>query len=172
MPNARTMKRTFCATQLGLQPGNATVGLWATQLAGGIYSLHKIAALSTSIVSIPIPHAPRGGLPSNEDASISIIEIFYQVTVAGLTSAPTAVLNRKSCPGGTGSGVVANTTFAQSLTFAGLDSVGIAIGSHIAVITPTVPTTLADSEAIVATITMNEAATSVLDIYGITVTYI
>lgn len=173
MPQSRTLKRSYNAAQLGLQVGNATTGVWATQLSAGIYSLHKAAASSTSVVNLPIPHGPRGGLPTCEDAQIALIEVFYKVSTANLTSAPTVALNRHTFPGGTGTGTVASTAVTQVLSFAGADGVGTAFAApnHIAVVTITTPFVMDDSDSLILTLTMNEAATSVLDIFGITVTY-
>ena len=145
-------------------------------VTSGLVSYRKAAAATTSVVQIQIPHAPRGGFPYNEDTAISIIEVFYAVTTAALTSAPTVVLNKQTYPGGTGTGFAATSTIAQSLTFAGVDAVGTAAGagaagSHIAVVTVSTLAAALDTESTILTITMNEAATSVLDIFGITVTY-
>jgi hypothetical protein len=158
---------------------NATTGVWTLALSAagapaGSITLHKAAAATTSVLHIPIPMAPRGD--PNEDAQPSIIEAFYLVTTANLTGAPTAVLNKMSYPGGAGTGLAALAAATQSLTFAGVDGVGTvagaaAAGSHIAVVTITTPATLADSDDLALQLTMNEAATSVLDFFGITVTY-
>jgi hypothetical protein len=174
MPSARTLKRSYSAAQLGLQAGNATTGVWATQLSSNIYSLHKAAAATTSVVNLGIPGGPRGGIPTNEDAQVSIIEVFYKVSTANLTSAPTAILNLLTMPGGTGTGIVARSAVTQVLTFAGVDTVGTTStnGDHIAVVTITTPFTMLDSDHLNLSLTMNEAATSVLDIFGITVTYV
>ena len=177
MGSNRTLKRTHNIAQLGLQPTNATTGVWTIQLSSGIFTLHKAAASTTSVVNIPIPHGPRGGQPTNEDASPSVIEVFYLVSTANLTGAPTVALNKHTMLGGTGTGVTSSATVANSLTFAGVDGVGTAFGTattgaHIAVVTITTPVTLADTDSLVLTITMNEASTSVLDISGIAVTYL
>lgn len=172
MAPARTLKRSYSAAQLGLQAGNATTGVWATQLSSSLYSLHKAAAGTTSVVNIAVPPGPRGGLPTNEDAQVSIIEVFYKVTTAVLTSAPTVVLSLNTQPGGTGSGTVSRSAVTQVLSFAGADSVGTAVADHIAVVTVSTPFTMLDSDHLILTITMNEGATSVLDLFGITVTYV
>lgn len=178
MANARTLKRSFNIAQLGLSPSSATTGAWTTQLSSGLVSLHKAAAGTTSVLNIPIPNGPKGGIPYCEDAQISIVELFYLVSTANLTSAPTIVMNRHTMPGGAGTGFVAITaTPAATLTFAGVDTVGTAFGagaagSHILVATFPTPYNLIDTDALVMTVTMNEGATSVLDIYGISVTYI
>lgn len=178
MPNSRTLKRSFNVAHLGVQLQNFTTGAWTTQLSSGLVSMHKAAAASTSVLNIPIPHGPRGGLPTNEDGQVSIIEMFYLVSTANLTSAPTAVMNRHTFPGGTGTGFVAvTTTPTATVTFAGVDTVGTAngagaTGSHIMVMTLATPYNFIDTDSLIATVTMNEAATSVLDIFGITVTYV
>jgi hypothetical protein len=177
MALSRTLKRSYNAAQLRLAPGNATTGVWTTQLSAGLYSLHKAAVATTSVVNIPIPHGPRGGVPTNEDAQIALLELFYLVSTANLTSAPTAVLNKLTLPGGAvTSGFAANAVVAQVLSFSGVDTVGTVsgagqAGSHIAVVTVTVPFTLNDADSLILTITMNEAATSVLDLFGLAVTY-
>lgn len=178
---ARTLRRAFNCLQLGMTAANATTGAWTLALSSaavpsGMVNLHKVAAGTTSVVHFNIPHGPRGGLPTNEDAQVVTIEVFYQVTTANLTSAPTAVLNKYTTPGATGTGLGALAAVTQVLSFAGVDSVGTAAGAgsagaHIAVITITTPFTLADYENLALQLTMNEAATSVLDITGIAVTY-
>src|SRR5438128_176372 len=121
MPNSRTLKRSFNVAHLGVQLQNFTTGVWTTQLSSGLFSMHKAAAASTSVLNIPIPHGPRGGIPTNEDGQVSIIEMFYLVGTANLTSAPTAAMNRHTFPGGTGTGFVAvTTTPTATVTFAGV----------------------------------------------------
>lgn len=186
MPNTRTLKRSLNVFQLGFssssgatQVGNATTGVWNLLLTSGLYSYRKAAAATTSVIAVPIPHGPKGGLPTNEDGQVSIVELFYAVTTANLTSAPTVAANRHTFPGGTGTGFVAVTvgTPAPTLTFAGVDGVGTAAGagatgSHIAVATYATPYNFIDTDSLILTFTMNEAATSVLDIFGVTVTYV
>lgn len=178
----RTLRRNFNCAQLGITAANATTGVWTLALSSagvpsGMFNLHKAAAASTSVVHITIPHGPRGGLPTNEDGQVSVIEVFYLVTTANLTSAPTAVLNKYSSPGGAGTGLGALAAVTQVLTFAGVDTVGTAngagaSGSHIAVITVSTPFTCNDYENLMLQMTMNEAATSVLDLIGVAVTYL
>lgn len=177
---SRTLKRSFSIAQLGVFPASATTGVWTEQLSTGMFSLHKAAAATTSVVSIQIPHGPQGGIggiSTNQDTNIQLIELFYLVSTADLTSAPTVALNKVTLPGGLlGTGFAANATVTQTLTFAGVDTIGKvsgagAAGSHIAVVTLTTPAVLADTDALILTITMGEAAASVLDIFGVTVTY-
>ena len=177
MAGSRTLKRTFNVGQLGMNAANATTGVWTIQLSSGLYSLHKAAAGTTSVVNIPVPHGPRGGVPWNEDAAISIIEMIYLVGTANLTSAPTVALNKQLYLASGGTGVASTSTVANTLTFSGVDTVGTAFGNsttgaHVAVATITTPVTLQDQESLIYTITMNEGATSVLDIFGICVTYL
>ena len=179
---ARTLRRVFNCLQLGMTGANATTGVWTLTLSAaavpsGYVNLNKAAASTNSVVHFNIPHGPRGGLPTNEDGQVSVIEVFYQVTTANLSSAPTAVLNKYTTPGGTGTGLAALAAVTQSLTFAGVDTVGTVAGAgtagaHIAVITVTTPFTLADYENLALQLTMNEAATSVLNITGVAVTYL
>lgn len=178
MPASRTLKRSYSVKHLGVNIADFTTGVWTMQLSSGIFSMHKAAAASVSVFNVAIPHAPRGGFPTNEDAQVSIVELFYLVSTANMTSAPTCVFNRHTFPGGTGTGFVAITaTPAPTMTYAGVDTVGTAngagaTGSHIAVATLATPYTFIDTDSLVATYTMNEAATTVLDIFGITVTYV
>ncbi len=174
MSSARTLKRSYGIGQLGLNALSATTGAWISALTSNIFSFHKAAAGTTSVVNISIPPGPRGGLPTNDDAQVSIIELFYLVATTNLTSAPTAILNLLTMPGGAGTGIVARSAVTQVLTFAGVDTVGTTAtnGNHIAVVTITTPFTMLDSDHLSLSLTMNEAATSVLDIYGITVTYL
>jgi hypothetical protein len=93
-----------------------------------------------------------------------------------LTSAPTVVLQKITEPGAGGTGLGAIAAVTQALTFSGIDTIGKvsgagAAGSHVGVVTITGPAYLSDQESLFATFTMNEAATSVLDIFGIAVTY-
>jgi len=174
MPNARTLKRSYNVLQLGMTAANSITGVAALSQASGLWSLNKAAAATVSVLHVPIPPAPKGGLPTNEDAQLSIVEFFYIVGAANFTSAPTIVLNRQTYPGGTGTGTAAVTAGgpAPTLTFAGLDGVGTAIGSHIAVATYAAPYNLVDSDSLIAALTMNEAATSTWQFFGLTATYV
>lgn len=169
-----TLKRVLSPLQLGMTAANATTGVWtlalsAAALPSGYVGLHKAAAATTSVVHFNIPRDPKGG-------RLSVIEVFYQVTTADLSSAPTAVLNKFTLPGGAGTGLAALAAVTQVLTFAGVDAVGIAsgaaaAGAHIAVVTVSTPFALADDEVLALKLTMNEAATSVLDITGLALTW-
>lgn len=180
MPAGRLLKRSYNVLQLGLQAANATTGVWTFALSSaaapsGAVTLNKAAAATNSVLNLQVPNGING--LRGDDSQVSIIEVFYQVTTANLTSAPTAVINRMTYPGGTGTGLVALATVTQVLSFAGVDTVGTAAGagatgSHIAVVTISTPFTPADTETLHLKLTMNEAATSVLDIHGMTVTYI
>lgn len=169
MANAKATTRFFSAADLGLTAANATTGVWASQLAANIYSLHKAAAATTSVVNIPIPPSPRS--EPNDDAQPSVIKVYYKVATADLSAAPTAVLNQITAP--TGTGIVARAAVTQVLSFGGVDAVGTTAtaGDHIAIVTVTTPATKPDTDAYVLALTMNEAATSVLDIFGAQVTY-
>ena len=176
MANARPNKVSYTAMQLGANVDTATTGVWTMALSAagtpaGTYTLHKAAAATTSVLHLPVPN------PTIEDGRLALVEVFYLVTTANLTSAPTFVLNKMSYPGGAGTGLVALAAVTQTLTFAGKDTVGTAAGagaagSHIAVIQVTTPTLAADTDSYHLQLTMNEAATSVLDIFGLTATYI
>lgn len=175
MANSGALKRSYNAMQLGANVDSATTGAWTMALSAagvpaGTHTLHKAAAATVSVLHLPIPTSVI------EDARPAIIEVFYLVTTANLTSAPTFVLNKMTYPGGSGTGLAALAAVTQTLTFAGVDAVGTAAGagaagSHIAVITITSPSLLQDTDSLHLQLTMNEAATSVLDIFGITVTY-
>lgn len=187
MPSQRTLRRTYNAAELGLFPASATTGVWLQKLSSGLYSLNKAAAATTSVVNIAVPPSPRGGQPTLEirtwedkydwNALIASIEVFYLVSTADLTTAPTVVLSKMTMPAAGGTGFVASTAITQTVTYAGVDAVGKAngvgaAGSHIAVVTITSPVAVGDNESLVLTITMGEAATSVLDIFGIGVNYL
>ena len=176
---ARTLYRNYNPLQLGLTAANATTGVWAlllsqTGMPAGMVTLHKNAAATNTVIHFGIPQGPKGGLPTCEDARVSIIEVFYKVQTANLSSAPTAVLNKITNPGAAGTGIAALAAVTQSLTFAGVDSVGTTStnGDHIAVITVTTPFTPNDNESLHLQLTMNEAGTTVLDITGMSVTYL
>ena len=179
MASSRSTKRSYNAIQLGLTAASATTGAWTLTLSAagvpaGTINLHKAAAATTSVLHIPVPHGFRDGL--NDDAQPTIIEVFYQVTTADITTAPTAVLNKMAYPGGAGTGLAALTAVTQAITFAGIDTIGKvagagAAGAHIAVVTITSPTTLSDTDSLHLQLTMGEAATTVLDLFGMTVTY-
>lgn len=167
MASASSRKRSFNAAELGLHAGNATTGAWTTDLTANIYSLKKAAAATTSVVNIPVPKAPKSEW--QEDGVPSVIEVNYLVATAALSSAPTAILNKLSR--NTSTGAFTRTAVAQALTFTGANTVGTAVGAYDAVVTITTPTALADNESLVLSLTMNEAATSVLNINGMTVTF-
>lgn len=167
MANASSRKRFHSAADLGLHAGNATTGAWTTDLTSNIYSLKKAAAATTSVVNLPVPKAPKSEW--QEDGVPTVIEVNYLVSTAALSSAPTAILNKISRD--TSTGAVTRTAVTQTLTFTGANTVGTATGAYDAVVTITTPTAIADNETLVLSLTMNEAATSVLNINGMTVTY-
>ena len=167
MPNASSRKRFFNVAELGLHAGNATTGAWTTDLTANEYTLKKAAAATTSVVNIPVPKAPRGEW--QEDGVVKVIKVPYIVTTAALSSAPTAILNKLTFD--TTNGDLERAAVTQTLAFSGLDTVGTAAGDHSADVTITTPTALADNETYVLSLTMNEAATSVLNICGMQVEY-
>lgn len=171
MAASTPLTRFYSDRELGLSPSSATTGVWASQLSSGITSLHKAAAATTSVVNLPIPKS--GGGQYNEDKLVSVIKVFYKVATADLTSSPTAVLEKITAP--TGTGIVAKTDVAQTVTFGGVEAVDgktSTSGDHILIVTVTAPAQLANTDSLVLEVTMGEAATSVLDIFGIQVTYL
>jgi len=166
MATASSRKRTLNTAEIPLLPSNFFTGVWTPQNSGNIYTMHKAAAATTTVAIIPVPKAQQGGFEA--DAKPSVIEVNYLVTTAALTSAPTAVLNKLTK---NTDGTYTRTAVTQVLTFSGLDTVGTATGAHNAVVTITTPAELADNETLQLALTMNEAATSVLDINALTVTY-
>jgi hypothetical protein len=167
--NASRYTRFLDAADMSLTPSNATTGVWASQLASNIYSFHKAAAATTSVINLPVPRS--FGQLKSDDLGPSIIKVYYKVATADLTSAPTAVLNKLQGPATTG--IVARAAVTQALTFGGIDTVGqtSTAGDHIAIVTLAAPLVLQDNESLVLALTMGEAATSVLDIFGMQVTY-
>ena len=149
-----------------MSPSNATTGTWTVQLSSGKVSLHKAAAATTSVVNIPVKKDNRPGF---EDSLIKSITVSYTVGTAALTSAPTAVLNKNTVSATTGAQT--NATVAGTLAFAGTSTNGTEIGSFNATFTVTSPAQIADTDSLILTLTMNEAATSVLDITGVKVDY-
>jgi hypothetical protein len=177
MANSSYRLRFFNVLELGLTAANATTGVWTLALsAAGVpastVSLDKAAAGTTSVIHIPVPRAQKA--EAQEDGQATVLKLFYNVTTANLTTAPSVVLNKVSQNTSTGLNTI--TAITQAITFAGVDAIGkvagaAAAGSHIAVVTITTPVTLADNETLIATFTMGEAATSVLDITGMSVAY-
>jgi|SRR5687768_3214433 len=167
MANSSARARFYNVAELGLHAGNATTGVWATALASNKYTLRKAAAATTSVVNIPVPKAQQGQY--EEDARVATIRIDYTVSTAALSSAPTVILNNLKFDSTNGD--LERTAVTQTVTFGGLDAVGTAVGDHFALVTVTTPTALTEDESLVVSITMNEAATSVLDLNGIKVTY-
>lgn len=164
MANVATGKQRFGISFLN---PIATTGAWAYQLAANIFSWHKNAAATNSVINIQVPYDERGGLQS--DGMLSAVSYDYAVATANQTAAPTLVL-RKLTKNAT-TGVTASAVVPSTTTFTGTNTVGSAIGTYNGVATVTTPTALGDDEYIVLEITQNEAATSVLDIYGATATY-
>ena len=165
MASSRNDKRTYSPAALALTPSNATTGVWASQLASNVYSFHKAAAGTTSVVNISVPKTED---PGSEDNKIKSIAVQYKVSTANLTSAPTAVLNKITY---NADGTTTRAAVTQTLAFSGLNAVGTAIGDYWATVTITTPAQLADNEDYVLALTMNEAATSVLDINAVQVDY-
>lgn len=177
MANSSSNGRFFTVSELGLSAASATTGVWTLALsAAGVpantVSLDKAAAATTSVVHIPIPKAPNGRYL--EDGPVASFSLFYNVTTADLTTAPAVALYKYTMNTSTGLVVIAAIT--QTIAFGGIDAVGKvsgagAAGSHIATCTITTPAALANNESLVSKWTMGEAATSVLDITGLSVTY-
>lgn len=147
------------------------VGTWADDLASNVLSFKHSDANDTSVVAIPIPKANIG--PWTQNAP-SIIKVPYTVVTADLDAAPTAVLDKQVWSSSTG--IVTRSAVTQVLTFAGVDTVGVAAGAgaagtHIAVVTITTPEHLGEGEAYFLELTLNAGATTVLNIQGLEVTY-
>lgn len=166
MANSRPAKRSFNVAEIPLSPANATTGVWAYQLAANKLTLHKAAAATTSVVNIPVK---KDAQPGAEDNKIAAISVSYTVATANLTSAPTAALRVLTTDAT--SGALTASTIAGALTFSGTNTVGTAIGTYFATFTPTTPAQIADTDSVVLELTMNEAATSVLDINSMKVDY-
>lgn len=147
-------------------------GTWALDLTSNVFSFKHTDGNDTSVVAIPIPKF-NGDQIGWQNAP-SIIGVTYTLTTADLDAAPTAVLGKKSF--NTSTGVTTHSAVTQTLTFAGVDAIGIASGSgaagtHIAVVTVTTPTQLADNEYLVLELTLNAGASTVLNIQNFYVTY-
>ena len=164
MANVATGKQRF---KLALLNPIATTGVWAYQLAANILSFHKVAAATVSVISVCVPYDERGGLQA--DGMLSAISYDYTVATANQTGAPTPVLRKltkNAATGVTTSAVVTTTT-----AFTGTNTVGSAIGTYNCILTVATPAALGDEESLILEITQNEAATTVLDIFGVTATY-
>lgn len=151
---------------------HGTVGTWALDLASNVFSYKHTDGNDTSVVAITIP---KGEFGQNVQNAPSIIKVPYTLTTADLDAAPTAVLNKLTWSSSTG--VVTRSAVTQTLTFAGVDTTGTAAGAgaagtHIAVVTITTPENLGEDEAYVLELTLNAAATTVLNIQGLSVSYV
>lgn len=177
MANSSANSRFFTVPELGLTAESATTGAWLVKFSAAgaptsAVSLDKAAAATTSVVNIPIPKALNGRYL--EDGPITSFSLYYNVTTADLTNAPTVALRKYTMNASTGLVVIAAVT--QSLAFGGIDAIGkvsgaAGAGCHIATVTITTPAALLSNESLVASFTMGEAATSVLDITGLQVNY-
>lgn len=166
MANSRPNKRSFSVIELGMSPSNATTGAWTLQLSAGKITLNKAAAATTSVVNIPIKKDADAGA---EDKKVASVAFEYSVATAALSAAPTAVLNINTVNPTTGA--LTSSTVAGTLTFAGTNTVGTAVGDYIATFAITTPVQLADTDSAFLTVTMNEAATSVLNLNGVKIDY-
>lgn len=152
---------------------NATVGTWALTLASNILSLDKSAADNTSVLHIPV------NVPRRADfygVQITGVNVFAVVTTADLDAAPTLVLSRQdydlvdatasatSAVSATtiattaGAGVVVTADANDRLWSFAVDSPAADYGTEVK----------CDYHAV---LTINAAATSVVKIYGVEVTY-
>jgi hypothetical protein len=145
----------------------ASVGVWAYTVISNIIGFHKAAAATVSVLHIPVPYDEKGGLAA--DGFLSEFSVDYQVSTANLTAAPTAVLRKHTKDPATG--ITTQASVPGTLTFTGTNTVGTAIGTYNAKFAVTDPAALGDFECLIFELTMNEAATSVLDIRGATATY-
>ena len=166
MANVATGVQRYLAQSLNPQ---ATTGVWAYQLAASIISFHKAAAATVSVVSFAIPHMDKGGL--YQEGAVTKISLQYKVATAVLTTAATAILHKLTTNPTTG--VTTEAAEPQTLTFSGTDATGgtSAVGTFNAIVTVTTPNVLDDNTKYVLEITFNEAATTVLDVYGANITY-
>ena len=177
MANSSQNKRFYTPVELGLSAASATTGAWtlAFSAAGAptsTVSLDKAAAATNSVLHITLPKGSKGN--GYEDSPIASFALFYNTTTADHTTAPAVVLRKYTM--NTTTGLVVIATVATTLVFSGVDAIGkvsgaAAAGAHIATATITTPAALLDNESLVSTWTMGEAATSVLDITGMQVTY-
>lgn len=166
---ADRLTRFLSAADMSFNVQHATTGVWTSQLSSNIYSYHKAAAATTSVLNFGIPRSP--GMSKSDDNAVAAVRVFYKVTTADLSSAPTAVLNLLTAP--TTTGIVARAAVTQALTFGGIDTVGLTAtaGDHIAIVTLAAPQVMNNNTTLVLALTMNEAATSVLEIFGMQITY-
>jgi hypothetical protein len=140
---------------------HVVTGTWtmiAGQVAGTIV-LHKAATAETTIVTIPII------IPSNSvalnGAKLASIEIDYEVLVAACTTV-TAVINKVTRGVDTAVAVVASQPFTQAPTAAN----AAIVEQHKLVLTITTPFWIANTEYVLAQLTMVAAATTQIDILG------
>lgn len=143
----------------------ATTGVWAYTLVANILAFRKAAAATTSVVSVAIPALTKGGTYGDNNWKSASLE--YEVAVAVLTSAPTAVCHKLSFNRTTGA--TTRTAVAGALAFTGFDTTGLGVGAHSATFTPTTEQASDDDDTFVLEFTMNEGATSTLAIHGATV---
>ena len=144
-----------------------TSGTYTLTLTANILSFDKTAADDTTVVVFPIPKLPRTA--TQDDPAVSVIECSYSVATAALDAAPTAVLNL--CSKSATTKVTSRAATTQAITFAGTNTVGTAAGTYDAIVTITTPARLTDLQYYELELTFNAAATTVLKLFGISITH-
>lgn len=149
-----------------------TTGTWAFATASNITTFDHTDGDDTSILTIPVPKPDFGLGWQNAPSAINVT---YTLTTADLDAAPTAVLNKLSYNSSTG--VVTRSAVTQAtIAFGGVDSTGTAAGAgaagtHIVTVAPATIEALDDTENYVLELTFNAAATTVLKVTTISVSY-
>lgn len=152
-----------------------SAGSWNQVVASNKVTLNKTAAADTSVLYFEVPRDLHGsGLNSS---GISNIKVAYSVATASLSSAPTVVVDEVSCD--PTSGVTTRTAVTSTISFTGTNTVGTAAGTYQAVIpldlgynSSATGAFLSESDALVVELTFVAAATTVLKVLGVTVTYV
>jgi hypothetical protein len=139
-------------------------GSWTFSTSGNVPSFNKQAAADTTTTLHPIsrryfPLGPSGAL------ALAKASVLFTVGTAGLSSAPTAVLDQVTINATTRA--VTRAAAVQTLAFVGTDTVGTSTGNYSAEVSITTPILLPPTDYYVLELTWVAAATSVLKIFGL-----
>ena len=136
-------------------------GAWNWTLTSNLVSFVKTAAADTTKLLFTVPRDTKSsGLT---DATPSGIRVNFVVATAGLSSAPTATVNKVTYNATTRA--ISRAAITSTVTIAGTDTVGTSAGTYSADIT-FAPQQLLDNEALTVEVSFVAAATSALSVGG------
>jgi hypothetical protein len=144
---------------LGIGELSFSLGTWTVTAVSNVLKQRKSAADQTPVIRFPV--RPERVVPDGWYRKIKSIEIPYSVATAALDAAPTSVVRVISMNETTGVWSASSLTVTQSIR--GTDTTGTAVGDFVITLNFD-PQDLNDSSYLQVEVTIDAAATTVLDI--------